>query len=449
MQHMMGREDLDVTPCYAKSLLQLLPSVCVLLLGVFGLVYVWHRPLCFKVDRRLQLKLGPYMYFWASSREIKRLNSGAKAPIYQHFGESITGIVITRAYGYQAQNIGRLESQINIRATYAKYSASRWLGVSVNAIGSLIILCVAVSGVIMRNGQPDFLTMMLSRGLCYLEANFVAVERIKAYSNIPSEAAKDDVVVQPSWPLSANITFDEYTTAYQLLIDDTSIQPVLRNLNLKIRGGEKIGMCGRSGAGRSTITQLLFHIIEAVTGSIEIDGQDISIVGLTDLRSRSTIIPQDSMLFQCAVRSNLDPLSKHSDAAVWKALVLVNFPEYVAAQEGKLRAEEKTGGSNFSAGQTQLLTLAAVLLRKQRTVIFDEATSATDAETDAIVQHTIRSEFKDCTVLILAHRIATIMDSDPILMLDQGQVAEFDILQVLPQNLDSAFAKLGGRTKAQ
>ncbi|KAL7749294.1 hypothetical protein RI367_005164 [Sorochytrium milnesiophthora] len=370
------------------------------------------------------------MYFLVSSREIKRLDSGAKASICQHLGESITGIVASRAYGYQAQNIDRLESQVNIRATYANYSASHWLGVSVNAISAKRVpgaLLVQLTGIVDWENLILFM-MMLWRGLCDLDSNFVAVQRFQAHSTIPSEAAEHDVV-----PLN----------------DDTSIQPMLRNLNLKICGGEKIGMCGRSGAGKSTVTLWLFRIIEAVAGSIEIDGQDISKVGLADLRSRLTIIPQDSMLFQGTVRSSLDPLSKHSDAVIWKALVLVNLREYVAAQEGKLRAEVKTGSSNFSAGQTQLFTLAAALLCKQRTVIFDEATSATDAETDAIVQHTIRSEFKDCTVLILAHRIATILDSDPILMLDQGQVAEFDTLQVLPQNLDSAFAKLGGRTKAQ
>ncbi|KAL7747481.1 Canalicular multispecific organic anion transporter 2 [Sorochytrium milnesiophthora] len=333
------------------------------------------------------------MYFLVSSCEIKHLNSGAKAPIYQHLGKSITGIVTTRAYGYQARNIDRLESQINIRATYANYFANRWVGgqLQCHRLVHYLLRCRnrchyaqwSVGKGIVDWENLRYCMMMISRGLCDLDSNFVAVERIKAYSNIPSEAVEDD-----------------------LLKDDTSIQPVLPNLDLKIVGGEKIGI-------------------------------------------RLNIIPQDPMLFQCAVRSNLDPLGKHSDAAVWKALVLVNLREFVAAQEGKVRAEVKTGSSTFSAGQTQLLTLAAALLRKQRTVIFDEATSATDAETDAIVQHTIRSEFKDCTVLILAHRIATILDSDPILMLDQGQVAEFDTLQVLPQNLDSAFAKLGGRTKAQ
>ncbi|KAL7746057.1 hypothetical protein RI367_008638 [Sorochytrium milnesiophthora] len=403
-------------------------------------------------------------YFLASSREIKRLDSGAKAPIYQHFGESITGIVTIRAFGYQAQNIDRLESQINkyTRATYANYSANRWLGVSVNAIGSFIIFCVAVIGVITRNSSAGqavglgivgsqnliFFMMMLSRGLCDLEANFVAVERIKAYSNVPSEAAEHDAAVQPSWPSSGNITFDNYTTAYQSLNDDTPTQPVLRNLNLKIRGGEKIGICGRTGAGKSTITLSLFRIIEAVAGSIEIDGQDISNVGLADLRSRLTIIPQDPMLFQGTVRSNLDSLSKHSDAEVWRALEHASLKDYIATLEGGLEGKVEDGGSNFSAGQKQLLTLAAALLRKQRIVIFDEATSATDAETDAIVQRTIRSEFKDCTVLTIAHRIATIMDSDRILVLDQGQVAEFDTPQVLLQNPESAFAKLVESTKA-
>ncbi|KAL7751460.1 hypothetical protein RI367_002918 [Sorochytrium milnesiophthora] len=343
-----------------------------------------------------------------SSREIKHLNSGAKAPICQHFGESITGIVTIRYTCLTAAsfletfipNIGRLESQINIRATYANYSANRWLGVSVNAI------------------DLRYCMMILSRGLCDLEANFVAVERIKAYSNIPSKAAEDDVVVQPSWPSSGNITFDNYTTAYQLLNDDTSIQPVLRNLNLKIVGGEKIGMCGRSGAGKSTITLLLFRIIEA--------GEEH--------RDRRAKHQQYRMLFQGTVRSNFDPLGKHSDATVWRALVLVNLREFVAAQDGKLRAEVKTGSSNFSAGQLHLLTLTAALLPKQRTVIFDE--------------HTIHSEFKDCTLLTIDHRIATIMDNDPTLVLDQGQVAEFDIPQVLLQNLNSAFAKLVEGTKA-
>ncbi|KAL7748780.1 Canalicular multispecific organic anion transporter 2 [Sorochytrium milnesiophthora] len=349
-------------------------------------------------------------YFLVSSREIKHLDSGAKASICQHPGKSITGIVTTRAYGYQAQNIDRLESQINIRATYANYSANRWLEGQgqCHRLVHYPLRCrnrchyaqwSVGKGIVVWENLILFM-MMPSRGLCDLEANFVAVERIKAYSNIPRVAAGHDLVVQPSWPSSGNITFDNYTTAYQLLNDDTSIQPVLRNLNLKICGGERIGICGRTGAGRSTITLSLFPIMETVARSMDIVEQDISKVGLADLRSRLTIIPQDSMLFQGTVRSNLDPLGKHSHEAVWKALVLVNFPEYVAAQEGKLRAE-----------------------------------------------HTMRSEFKDCTVLTIAHRIATVMDSDPILMLDLGHVAGFDTPQVLPQNLDSAFAKLVEGTK--
>ncbi|KAL7746123.1 Canalicular multispecific organic anion transporter 2 [Sorochytrium milnesiophthora] len=444
--------------------------------GYLSIVKFLHEhgyPMC----KRDDIKHSPeYIQEWwcsievdvllVSSREIKHLNSGAKASICQHLGKPITGIVTTCAYGCQAQNIGRLESQINIRATYANYSANRWLegqgqchrlvhyllrcrnrchyaqwsvgkGIVDWESKSLLAATHSLVGPAWLTSWWTDLTifmMMLSRGLCDLDSNFVAVERIKAYSNIPSEAVEDDVVVQPIWPSSGNITFGNHTTAYQLLNDDTSIQPVLRNLDLKICGGEEIGFA--DVLPRSNITTSLFRIIEAVAGSIEIDGQNISKVGLADLRNRLTMIPQDPMLFQGTVRSNLDPLSKHNDAEKWKALVLVNLREFVAAQEGKLRAEVKTGSSNFSAGLGQLLTLAAALLRKQRIVIFDEATSATDADTDAIVQHTIRSEFKDCTVLTIAHRIATIMESGRILVLDHGQVAEFDTPQVLPLILE-------------
>ncbi|KAL7750940.1 hypothetical protein RI367_003520 [Sorochytrium milnesiophthora] len=402
-------------------------------------------------------------YFLATSREIKRLDSGSKTPIYQLFGESITGIVSVRAYNYQTQIVKQLEERVDnyIRAVYANYGANRWLAISVNAIGSFVIFGVAILAVLLRSstagaqvgmgfvGSQSLVVCMiyLIRSLCDLEANITSVERIHSYCSLPVEAAEHDAAVEAAWPSAGTITFTNYTTAYQAESDDAPTKPVLRDLNLTIRGGEKIGICGRTGAGKSTITLSLFRILEAVQGRIEIDGQDISKVGLADLRSRLTIIPQDPMLFQGTVRSNLDPLGKHSDVEVWRALEHASLKEYIAALEGGLEGAVETGGSNFSAGQKQLLTLAAALLRKQRIVIFDEATSATDAETDTIVQRTIRSEFKDCTVLTIAHRIATIMDSDRILVLDQGQVAEFDTPQALLQNAESAFAKLVESTR--
>ncbi|KAL7748651.1 hypothetical protein RI367_006062 [Sorochytrium milnesiophthora] len=397
-------------------------------------------------------------YFLKSSRELKRLDSGSKAPIYQQFGESVGGLVTVRAYKYEAQITDQIESKINnyMQAQYTNYASNRWLGVSVNLIGSVINFGVAIIPVFLRHtatgaqvglgfvGAQSLVnfTMWLLRSTCELEASMIATERVIEYSKVPIEAALHDATVETNWPSSGSIAFKNYTTAYQSPNQVEPAKPVLKNLNLVIHGGEKIGICGRTGAGKSTITLSLFRLIEAVSGSIEIDGQDIARVGLADLRSRLTIIPQDPMLFQGTLRTNLDPLGKHTDVEVWRALEHASLKEYIATLEGGLEAKVENGGNNFSAGQKQLLTLAAALLRKQRIVIFDEATSATDAETDAIVQRTIRSEFRDCTVLTIAHRIATILDSDRILVLDQGQVAEFDTPQALLQNPESAFAKL-------
>ncbi|KAL7747261.1 hypothetical protein RI367_007314 [Sorochytrium milnesiophthora] len=392
-------------------------------------------------------------YYLNSSRELKRIESGSKAPIYQLFGESIEGVVTIRAYHQEERFIEQLEGKIDryIRAYYINFSSNRWLGIMIGFIGSFIVFGVALISVITRgpstgasvgvgitSAQGLVMAMTwLVRVMCMLEANMVAIERIRNYSRIEMEAAEHDANVEVSWPATGAITFNGYTTAYK-----PTSPPVLQDLNVSIRGGEKIGICGRTGAGKSTITLSLFRIIEATAGSIEIDGQDISKVGLADLRSRLTIIPQDPVLFQGTIRDNLDPLNKHDDAAVWRALEQANLKDYVSTLDGGLETKVDIGGSNFSAGQKQLLTMACALLKKQRIVVFDEATSATDAETDTIVQRTIRSEFGDCTVLTIAHRIATIMDSDRILVLDRGQVVEFDTPGNLLQNPESAFAKL-------
>ncbi|KAL7749283.1 hypothetical protein RI367_005435 [Sorochytrium milnesiophthora] len=392
-------------------------------------------------------------FYLRTSRELFRISSACKAPMYQLSEEAVAGLVTIRAFAAQQLYATQIEAKIDpfVASFYIYDSVVKWLSLRVNIMGSFVMFAAALAAVVGRNttsGQSAALAIInsnslvmsliiLIENLCMVESSIVAVERIRGYFGIPQEAAQHDAKVEPQWPQAGQITFRNYTTAYK-----AANKPVLKDLNLVIRGGEKIGICGRTGAGKSTITLSLFRILEATQGSVEIDGQDISKVGLADLRSRLTIIPQDPALFEGTLRDNLDPLGEHDDAAVWKALDLVNLRDYVTAQEGKLQAEVKTGGSNFSAGQKQLLTLATALLRKQRIVIFDEATSATDAETDAFVQRTIRSEFKECTVLTIAHRLATIMDSDRILVLDKGCVSEFDSPANLLQNPESAFASM-------
>ncbi|KAL7749286.1 hypothetical protein RI367_005438 [Sorochytrium milnesiophthora] len=360
-------------------------------------------------------------FYLASNREIQRLDSSSTAPVYQLFEESLVGVVTVRAYNHTARHITLLEERLDrkTRANYMNSVTSRWLSFTLDSI-SLV---------------SAFMNAVVAS--CGLETDMVSVERIKQYIDLPSEAPEHTIDLDAQWPPAGRITFRNYSTSYK-----SGDKPVLDDITLDIKAGQKIGICGRTGAGKSTITLALFRILEAVSGSIEIDGQDISKLGLIDLRNSLTIIPQDPVLFAGTIRSNLDPRDEFDDATIWSALERIGMDEYILKLEGKLRAEVSSDGSNFSAGQRQLLAMAMALLRKRRVVIFDEATSATDAETDALVQKAIRSEFSDCTVLTIAHRLATIMDSDRILVLDKGCVSEFDSPANLLQNPESAFASM-------
>lgn len=205
------------------------------------------------------------------------------------------------------------------------------------------------------------------------------------------------------------------------------------------KAAKKIGIVGRTGAGKSSLTLSLFRIIEAAEGKIIIDGINISEIGLHDLRSKLTIIPQDSILFSGSLRLNLDPFDMYSDAEVWKALELAHLKDFINGLPSGLYHKVSEGGENLSAGQRQLLCLARALLRKTKILILDEATAAVDLETDDLIQKTIRTEFADCTVITIAHRLNTIVDSNRVLVLDKGKIAEFEAPQILLQNKESIF----------
>ncbi|KAL7751433.1 hypothetical protein RI367_003293 [Sorochytrium milnesiophthora] len=399
-------------------------------------------------------------FYLAASRELTRLDSNSTSPLYQQFTETVDGIVTIRAFQRMDQFQNTLIEKVN-RNSQARYMANvsgRWLTVYLSVTCAIVMLAVSLfsvgaagtkSGAYVGLGLVQAQTLIgMLNGLIVLlstfETQMVSVERLKQYGEVPQEAAEHGGNIAPEWPSVGDVSFNGYSVTYK-----PGLEPALKDLRVQIHGGQKIGICGRTGSGKSTITLSLFRIIEALQGSIVIDGQDISAIGLTDLRSRMTIIPQDPVLFQGTVRENLDPLGAHDDASLWRALEQTSLAEYVRGLEDKLDAAIDSGGSNLSGGQKQLLTLATALLRKRKVVILDEATSSTDMETDALVQRTIRSEFKDCTVLTIAHRIATIMDSDRILVLDQGRVAEFDHPAKLLQDSDSYFSKLVRDASAQ
>ncbi|XP_074484765.1 ATP-binding cassette sub-family C member 12-like [Sebastes fasciatus] len=217
---------------------------------------------------------------------------------------------------------------------------------------------------------------------------------------------------------------------------------VFNGLQLHIRAGEKIGIVGRTGSGKSSLAVALFRLVEPAAGSIVIDGVDITSISLSDLRKKLSIIPQDPVLFTGTVRYNLDPHNKHSDEEIWAALEKTFMKDTISSLDRKLQAELTDNGGNFSVGQRQLMTLSRALLRNSKIVLLDEATASIDTETDALIQITIREAFKFSTVLTIAHRINTVMHSDRILVLNYGQAVEFDHPDVLKQRPDSLFSSL-------
>ncbi|RWS20498.1 multidrug resistance-associated protein 14-like protein, partial [Leptotrombidium deliense] len=277
------------------------------------------------------------------------------------------------------------------------------------------------------------------RSATLIETNIVSVERISEYCNNETEAEWVQEESRPpiQWPQRGEIEFNQYGTRYRRGLD-----LVLRDLSAQIKSSEKIGIVGRTGAGKSTITLSLFRIIEAAEGGVKIDDLDISKIGLHDLRSKLTIIPQDPVLFSGTLRFNLDPFDVYTDAQIWEALQHSHLKDFVSGLEKGLMHEISEGGENLSVGQRQLICLARALLRKSKVLVLDEATAAVDLETDSLIQATIKTEFADCTTLTIAHRIQTILECDRIMVIDKGRLIEFDSPSALLSDQNSVFYSL-------
>ncbi|KAK3912845.1 Canalicular multispecific organic anion transporter 2 [Frankliniella fusca] len=394
-------------------------------------------------------------FYVSTSRQLKRLDAVSRSPIYSHFSETLTGSASIRAYGAVDRFIQEVEARVdkNQKCYFPVAVANRWLAVRLETVGNSIIFFAALFAVLSRGDissgtvglsisyalQITLALNWLVRFVSEVENNIVSVERIKEYEETPQELpwTNKQSHVDAAWPTQGTVEFKKYAIRYREGLD-----LVLKGIDVSVKGGEKVGIVGRTGAGKSSLTLGLFRLVEAASGQILIDGVDIASVDLHTLRSRVTIIPQDPVLFTGSLRINVDPYNKHSDEEVWRALERSHLKDLVQGFAGGLNHEMTEGGENLSVGQRQLVCLARALLRKTKVLVFDEATAAVDLETDDLIQKTIREDFKECTILTIAHRLNTIMDSNRVLVLEQGEVAEFDSPQNLLQKKDSMFYSL-------
>ncbi|KAK3097219.1 hypothetical protein FSP39_007607 [Pinctada imbricata] len=397
-------------------------------------------------------------FYVSTSRQLKRLESKTRSPIYSHFGETVAGASVIRAYGAQSEFVTASQHKVDANQQYqfVSFSANRWLGTRLEFLGNIVIMSAALFAVAARDSNTGISGGVVGLSISYalqitenlnwfvrmtseLETQIVCVERVQEYTERPVEA---DLInprhrPPPGWPSKGAIHFRNYTTRYREGLD-----PVLKGIEAYVKPGEKIGIVGRTGAGKSSLALALFRLIEPTGGAIVVDDEDLYNFGLHDCRSKLTILPQEPVLFSGSLRMNLDPVDDYTDQELWTALEHAHLKSFVQGLPAKLEYDCGEGGQNFSVGQRQLLCLARSLLRKTKILVLDEATAAVDLETDDLIQDTIRKEFSECTVLTIAHRLNTVMDYDRIMVLQQGEIKEFDSPSVLLQNTDGIFYSL-------
>ncbi|CAM0913033.1 unnamed protein product [Alopecurus aequalis] len=395
-------------------------------------------------------------YYLASAKELMRINGTTKSALANHLGESISGAITIRAFEEEDRFFDENSNLVDKNAIpyFYNFAATEWLIQRLEMMSAAVLSFSAFLMVLLPSGtfSPGFVGMALSYGLslnmsfvssirkqCNFANQIISVERVNQYMDIKSEAPEfiTENRPAPDWPHTGSVELRDLKIRYR---KDAPL--VLHGISCKFEGGNKIGIVGRTGSGKTTLIGALFRLTEPEGGKITIDSLDITTIGLHDLRSRLGIIPQDPTLFQGTVRYNLDPLGQFSDHQIWEVLDKCQLLETVQEKEHGLDSLVAEDGSNWSMGQRQLLCLGRVLLRRCRILVLDEATASMDNGTDVVIQRTIRTEFKQCTVITVAHRIPTVMDSDMILAMSDGKVGEYDRPTNLMETEGSLFREL-------
>ncbi|XP_035611095.1 ATP-binding cassette sub-family C member 4-like isoform X1 [Oncorhynchus keta] len=399
-------------------------------------------------------------YFLQTSRDVKRLESTTRSPVFSHLSSSLQGLWTIRAFRAEErfQNTFDAYQDLHSESWFLFLVTSRWFAVRLDGMCAVFVTITAFGCLLLRDQvEAGSVGLALSyavtlmgmfqwgvRQSAEVENMMTSVERVVEYTELESEAPwETQKRPPPEWPSQGLITFDRVSFSYS---SDGPV--VLKDMKAMFRPKEKVGIVGRTGAGKSSLVSALFRLAEP-EGRIYIDGVLTSEIGLHDLRQKMSIIPQDPVLFTGTMRKNLDPFSQHTDEDLWNALQEVQLKSAVEELPNKMETVLAESGSNFSVGQRQLVCLARAVLRKNRILIIDEATANVDPRTDELIQKTIRDKFRECTVLTIAHRLNTIIDSDRILVLDAGQIHEYDEPYTLLQNHDGIFFNMVQQTGRQ
>ncbi|KAJ3057372.1 hypothetical protein HK097_008467 [Rhizophlyctis rosea] len=383
------------------------------------------------------------------SRELKRIDSLTRSPLYAHVGETLTGLSTIRAYRDQSRFVSVNDTMIDANNSpyYLMLSAQRWLAVRLETLGTVLVFCAAAFGVISRTNE-NISTALLGLSLSYAlqvtgtlnwcvrqftetEVAMNAVERVEDYAyHLEQEAeygpgAKvgktKEEIKSLGWPRTGGIVAKDVVMRYA-----KDLPPVLKGVSFEIGDGEKVGVVGRTGSGKSSLMIALFRMVELSGGRVEVDGVDAASIPLNELRAGLSIIPQDPVVFSGTVRSNLDPFNTYSDSDIWDALERAGMKERVVKEGKGLEMNVTEGGENLSVGQRQLLCLARAMLKKPKVLVLDEATANIDYETDAVIQKVLRRDFEGVTVVTIAHRLNTIIDYDRVMVLTAGEIVEYD-----------------------
>ncbi|KAF7574960.1 MdlB ABC-type multidrug transport system ATPase and permease component [Pyrenophora tritici-repentis] len=436
-------KDIDVMDNTITDSIRMYFLTLAMIISVFILIISYYYFYAIALGPLFLLFMFSAAFYRSSAREVKRHEAVLRSTVFSRFGEAVMGTATIRAYGLQDQFSKTVRAAVDDMnsAYYLTFANQRWLSVRLDLVGILLVFTTGILVVTSRfSVNPSIAGLVLSyiltivqmiqftvRQLAEVENNMNSTERIHHYgTQLEEEAPLHMGEVRPTWPEHGEIVFDKVEMRYR-----AGLPLVLKGLSMHVRAGERIGVVGRTGAGKSSIMSALFRLQELSGGSIVIDGVDIGKIGLHDLRSKLAIIPQDPTLFKGTIRSNLDPFHEHSDLELWSALRqadLVSNEQEMEDHTSRIHLDSivEEEGLNFSLGQRQLMALARALVRGSQIIVCDEATSSVDFETDAKIQKTIVQGFKGKTLLCIAHRLKTIINYDRICVMDAGLIAELD-----------------------